>query len=367
MRVLIVDDSAFMRRALRQMLEKPGLKVVGTASNGEEGVKEALRLRPDVVTLDIEMPVMDGLTALKAIRTQITPMPAVLMCSSLTSEGSHEALKAMRLGASDVIAKGSSTFCLGAESIADELVAKVRAVALGRRAKQNVAGRLPGLVATGVGGAGKPRVEANHRLSASTDLVLIGSSTGGPPVLETVIGALPAGYRAPVVVAQHMPLMFTKSLAERLDAECAVNVEHATNGVAIEAGRVYIAPGGSHTRVVRNRLGRIVLEISGEPASALYKPSVNELFASGAKATQGQGRVVAVVLTGMGEDGLEGARLLKPKGATILAQDVQSCVVYGMPKAVAQAGLADGSLSPDEIGTVLSTLGGQAESPRQVA
>ena len=351
-RVVTVDDSVFMRRALKTMLEAPGITVVGTATNGEEGIAEVARLRPDVVTLDIEMPVMDGLTALRKIRSAMDPAPAVLVCSSLTSAGSHEALKALRLGAADVIAKDSSTFSLSATKIRDELLAKVRAIAQGRTASVDTHAA-----------AAPARIDASHRLNPqTTDVVVIGSSTGGPPVLEAILSALPANFPAPIVVAQHMPLMFTKSLAERLSGMCKIAVQHAEHRMSLRAGTAYIGPGGSHTRVIRAGLGKLGLEVSGEPADALYKPCVNELYSSAARVCGG--RSVAVILTGMGDDGMLGAKDLRAKGATILAQDMQSCVVYGMPRAVAQAGLADGSMPPRDIAAVLATLATGAGAKR---
>lgn len=345
-RVLIVDDSAFMRRAIQQMIGGDAeLEVVGIATNGQEAIVQAVKLKPDVITLDIEMPVMNGLEAIPKLKNATTPPPAILVCSSLTSAGSHEALKALRLGASDVIAKDSSNFSLSIEKIKDDLIAKIKAVAVGKRAsiKTHEA-------------AAKGRIDRTHTLQRGAfDLLVIGSSTGGPPVLETILSALPADLSVPVVVAQHMPLMFTKSLAERLDEVSAVSVIHGEQGMPLHPGTVYIGQGGKHVRVNKSLGGKLTLEISPEPAAALYKPAVNELYASAAKASGS--RCAAVILTGMGDDGAIGAKDLRAKGALILAQDLESCVVYGMPKAVAQAGLADASLPPADIATILATLG----------
>lgn len=344
-RVLIVDDSAFMRQALRKMIETdPAFKVVDHAVNGQEGVDKARLHKPDIITLDIEMPVMDGLTALRKIRAECHPRPAVLVCSSLTSAGSHEALKALRMGAADVIAKDGSNFTLSADRIKDDLLAKLKAIAAGASVKLDDTA----LKAKGI-------IERTHRFRPDQfDLLAIGSSTGGPPVLETIISALPADLPIPAIVAQHMPATFTKSLSERLDQESAVTVVHGEDGMPLLPGTVYIIPGGKHGRVRKVGLARLALEISGEPAAALYKPSVNELYASAAKVC-GK-RTLALILTGMGDDGTLGAKDLKAAGGLIIAQDMPSCVVYGMPKSVAQAGLADGSLSPDEIAQVLRTL-----------
>lgn len=345
-RVLVVDDSAFMRSAISKILSAdPGLVVVDTAKDGQEGLEKVKRLKPDLVTLDIEMPVMNGLTALERIKAECSPAPAVLVCSSLTSAGSHEALKALRLGAADVIAKDHSSFTSNTDKLAADLGAKIKAIVSGRRARpSDLVSRVKG------------RLEPGHAFRRGQfDLVVVGSSTGGPPALESVLAALPQGFPTPVVVAQHMPALFTKSLAERFERECQLKVVHADRSQPLLAETIYVCPGGQHGRI-RSLMGRLSIEVSPEPAAALYKPSVNELFGSAAEACGG--KTLAVILTGMGDDGLLGAKPLKAKGATILAQDMQSCVVYGMPKAVAQAGLADASMTPDEIGAMVATLSG---------
>jgi len=345
-RILVVDDSAFMRTAISKILSAdPGLQVIDTAKDGQEGLDKAKRLKPDLVTLDIEMPVMNGLTALARIKAECSPAPVVLVCSSLTSAGSHEALKALRLGAADVIAKDHSTFTSNTDKLSADLIAKIKAVVAGRQARPaDLASKMKG------------RLEPGHQFRRGQfELVVVGSSTGGPPALESVFEALPRGFPTPVVVAQHMPALFTKSLAERFERECQLEVVHADRSQPLLAGTIYVCPGGQHGRV-RSLMGRLTLEVSPEPTTALYKPSVNELFGSAAEACGG--KTLAVILTGMGDDGMLGARSLKAKGATILAQDMQSCVVYGMPKAVAQAGLADGSMTPAEIGAMVATVSG---------
>jgi len=343
-RVIIADDSAFMRNALRRMLEiDPAFKIVGTGKNGQEAIDLCRQLHPDVLTLDVEMPVLDGLTALKKIMADITSPPAVLMCSSLTSAGSHEALAALRSGAADVIAKEGSTFSLNVDAMRDDLLAKIKAIALSRRLRGSPAAALARL-------ANPTSFKLDPR---ELDLVVIGSSTGGPPVLETLVTALPADLHVPVVIAQHMPVMFTKSLAERLNGVASVRVFHGEHGKRVEPGTVTIAPGGLHTRI-RGTPGRFSLEIGIEPTSALYKPSVNELFSSAAKASAA--RTLGFVCTGMGEDGMLGSRDLKLAGARVIAQDMPSCVVYGMPKAVAQGGFAAASMNPEEMAKVMSQI-----------
>ncbi|TVQ33272.1 MAG: chemotaxis response regulator protein-glutamate methylesterase [Phycisphaeraceae bacterium] len=348
LRVLVVDDSAFMRKALVRMIESDSdLKVIGQGRNGEDAVKLAAELKPDVITMDIEMPVMDGLTALTRIMAE-TPTP-VLMCSSLTTQGSRDALKALRLGALDFIAKDASYVSIHIDAIRDDLIGKIKAV--GRQK----------LKPTPKG----PAFEAPEKTIAGFapdqfELILIGSSTGGPPVLEHILSNLPPDMAAPIVVAQHMPNIFTKSMSERLDSLCAVTVVHGEHGMPLYPGTVYIGQGGKHVHVARTPGGRWSLQIDDEPAGALYKPSVDELFRSGAR-TAGA-RCLAIVLTGMGADGLLGARELKAKGGIVLAQDEATSVVYGMPRAVAREGLADASLPPTGIITHLTALRGAPAS-----
>lgn len=348
LRVLVADDSAFMRKVISQILASdPSIKVVDTARNGQEAVDKAKLLKPDLITLDIEMPVMDGLAALKKIRLECPePRPAVLMCSTLTSAGSHEALRALRLGASDVIAKDANLLAGNASTMQAELLGKVRAILEHRVV------RLPG--APGTAAASAVKAGGVFKLgNRPVGLVLIGSSTGGPPVLEKILTRLPADFPVPVVVAQHMPAMFTKSVAERLDQTCAITVVHGDQEYELHPGTAYISQGGRHGRVVR-RGGKLYFNVSDEPAAALYRPSVNELFSSAAKCdVRG---VLAMVLTGMGDDGSVGAKELRAAGGVIVAQDAASCVVYGMPRAVVENGAAEAALTPDELTAVLVGL-----------
>lgn len=349
MKVLVVDDSAFMRSAISKMIaEDTSLEVVGTAGNGQLALEKIASLKPDVVTLDIEMPVMDGLTALKKIQALPEPRPAVLMCSSLTKQGSHEALAALAAGAADFIAKDASQFSLNITSIKDDLIAKIKAIGSSRR-------RLAGP---------RPVAVAPTKLPALSirdfDVILIGSSTGGPPVLEKVLRSIPASLSVPIVIAQHMPPLFTKSLSERLAGLCQIGVHHADASGPIQPGAAYVGVGAQHVRIVKSSAGRLAIEVSNKPTEALYKPSVNELFASGARQTGA--RTLGIVLTGMGEDGKIGGQELKAKGGTILAQNMESCVVYGMPKAVNEAGLTMASLSPEQIAEVLRGLGAAGAS-----
>lgn len=350
MRVLIADDSAFMRRMLTRFFESGrDFEVVGTARDGAEAVDKCADLAPDVLTLDVEMPKMDGLEALKRIRAAHGPNgPAVLMCSSLTEAGGKTAIEAFRLGATDIIAKEHLGKGEDSATFRAQLLIKVRAIGLQRRRSRTPPPRP------------KPSAAAPSfwRLrdlfkSCRFDLIAIGSSTGGPPVLETIVGSIESDGGLPIVIAQHMPALFTKSLASRLDSIGPATVVLATDGATAERGHVYIAEGGKHLRV-RRRAGRYVLDVSGEPADALYKPCVNELFSSVASASGA--RALGVVLTGMGDDGFEGARDLVDRGAKIIAQDEASCIVYGMPRAVTDGGLSCISMTPEQIARTVASV-----------
>lgn len=345
MKVLIVDDSAFMRKAIGTMLESdPDIQVVGKARNGKEGLELAKSLQPDVITMDIEMPEMDGLTALRRIMSEC---PAnVLMFSSLTKEGSAAALTALRLGAADVLAKEQSQISTNIMSMQSELIAKVKALGAAHRhrktLRQTAMNRTVCLPPTF-----KP---------GQFDLVCIGSSTGGPPVLETVLTALPADFSAPIVVAQHMPEMFTRSMAERFATICKMPVVHVEDGMAVQRRTIHICPGSHNTHISRipGTSAQFRLTVNQEPKTAIYKPSVDALLESAATASGA--RTLAVVLTGMGDDGLRGARPLHAKGGVLMAQSAETCVVYGMPKAVTENGLIIASLTPTQIAKALGSL-----------
>jgi two-component system chemotaxis response regulator CheB len=388
MRVVVVDDSAFMRKTLSAIISaERGYEVVGTARDGEDAYTKITQLRPDIITLDLEMPVLDGFGLLERLKRLEGPRPAVLVCSTLSSAGSHAALKALRLGATDVIAKNIDPASGGMEAVRADLVRKLNAIASSRRWKVPGADSAPG-IAPGAAPpptkvlskspstirssapaplpmaapAIKPAARSVTLAGRGVEVVLIGSSTGGPPVLEKILSELPADLTTPVVVAQHMPVMFTKSIAERLDEICALSVVHAEPEMPLHAGTVYITPGGMHSRV--ERAGRALrIDISPDPVEALYKPSVDELLLSGARTLGARG--LGVVLTGMGADGLRGARELVRLGGMVIAQSAETCAVYGMPRAVIEAGVACAALSPSEIVAVLSQLSSRA--PRVVA
>jgi len=352
-RVLVVDDSAFMRTALSRMInEDADLEVVDTARNGQDAIEKVRRVRPDLVTLDVEMPVMDGLAALPEILKKPEdggPAPAVLMCSSLTTHGSEAALEALKLGASDVIAKDCSFASAEITQIRDLLVAKLRAIGRARGAKTKA--ERSGVLLTE-----KP-LQLDPR---AIDFVLIGSSTGAPPVLETIIHDLPPELPVPIVVAQHMPAVFTKGMAQRLDQGSALTVLHADADMPLVPGCVFIIQGGTHGLIKRAGTRKYTLAIEPPPEGALYKPSVDALFHSAAAAARN--RVAACVLTGMGDDGAAGARALRDAGSRIFAQNAETCVVYGMPKAVAENGSAEAALPPEAITLTIASLAAGAQA-----
>ncbi len=359
-KVVVVDDSAFMRKAITTMLSKdPEIDVVATARDGEEGLEMIRRHNPDVVTLDIEMPRMDGLTALRHIMMEM-PRP-VLMISSLTNEGAEATLKALELGAVDFIPKQLSKVSLDIVKIEASLIAKVKIIATRKlmHSRPRPAGAARPAVAappttpsaaprpaygSSAGSASAPVATQNG--SAKRDVVVIGVSTGGPPAVQKVLSALPANFPASIVIAQHMPQAFTGPFAKRLDGLCQISVKEAEPGDRLKPGMAFIAPGGKHL-LLKQLVSRVDLEISTEPASALYKPSANVLISSAAEAV-GR-RALGVILTGMGNDGMEGIRALKQKGGRALAQSDASCVVYGMPKAIVDAGLSDEVVDIDDM------------------
>ena len=355
MNILVVDDSVFMRRSLTKMIESdPDLRVVDTARDGEDAVEKARLLKPDLITMDVEMPKMDGIEALRKIMA--TCPTTVLMVSSLTSKGSREALKAMRLGAADFIAKDASFVSLNVDSMRDGLIAKIKAIGPMKKALR--VGR------SGATPSAPPAATSTPAFGPDQfDLAVIGSSTGGPPVVEKIAGALPSDLAVPMVVAQHMPGVFTKSLAERLNIRCAVRVFEAENGMPLRPGTLYISPGGRQTRVRSTATSGWFLRVDDNPKDAMYKPSVNVLFASAVRAAGG--RLLATVLTGMGDDGTEGAEEIARAGGVILTQSAATCIVYGMPKSVDDAGLSSASLSPEQVCEALATLGSSGKGADQ--
>lgn len=329
-RVLVVDDSAFVRQAMVRMLASaPDIEVVGTAVDGKDGLEKAQALRPDVVTLDIKMPRMGGLEALRRIMTEC-PVP-VLLLSSLTSEGGEITLRGLELGALDFVDKSSVQGHMNLLDLADELQAKVRALA--RVPRDKVHALDPRLADA------RAPLPAPHAQGA--EVVVIGTSTGGPPALQSIIPKLPQGLSSAILIVQHMPVGFTRSLADRLDSRSALPVREAQEGDSVAPGVVLIAPAGRHMKVQRR--GPVTkVWLDDEPRSALHRPSVDVLMASVAKVYGA--RSLGVVLTGMGSDGVEGLRAIRQSGGRTFAESEESCVIYGMPKAAVEAGVVDRSV-----------------------
>lgn len=340
-KVVVVDDSAFMRKAISTMLDKDSeITVVASARNGEEGLEAIRKHDPDVVTMDIEMPVMDGLTALRHVMMEM-PRP-VLMVSSLTTEGAEATLKAMELGAVDFIPKQLSKVSLDIIKIERDLIERVKTVAKRKMRHAPVRTARP----TAQGKAAPAKAAVRPKGSVKRDVVAIGVSTGGPPAVQKVLSALPADFPAGIVIAQHMPAAFTGPFAKRLDNVSNITVKEAEPGDVIKPGHAYIAPGGKHI-VLDQKVSRIDVVVTSEPADALYKPSANVLISSVADAVGRRG--LGVILTGMGNDGREGIQDLKSRGGRVLAQSDATCVVYGMPKAVVDAGLSDEIVDIDQM------------------
>jgi len=324
-RVLIIDDSAFVRQALQRMLaEDPELEVVGLAQDGKQGVEKVLELKPDVVTLDVQMPRMGGLEALERIMAE-HPVP-VLLLSSLTKHSADVTLRGLELGALDFVDK-SSVGSMSLLTLGEELRAKLKAIARVPPSRLLARAREP----LGAEAADKRGVEA----------VVIATSTGGPPALQAIVPRLPASLQAAVLIVQHMPQGFTRSLAERLALRSALPVREAQDGEPVNHGQVLIAPAGLHMKL-RRRGDKVKVWLDEEPKNALHRPSADVLMASAAK-IYGP-RALGVILTGMGSDGVAGLRAIREAGGPALAESEETCVIYGMPKAAIEAGVVDKSV-----------------------
>ncbi|WP_271103355.1 protein-glutamate methylesterase/protein-glutamine glutaminase [Pseudomonas tohonis] len=360
-KVLVVDDSGFFRRRVSEILSAdPNIQVIGTATNGREAIDQALALKPDVITMDYEMPMMDGITAVRHIM-QRCPTP-VLMFSSLTHEGARVTLDALDAGAVDFLPKNFEDISRNPDKVKQLLCEKVHSIARSNRRYSSYspapaaptpspshaapapapsrpsAGAAPA-TASSAGGSSSPSPKRK-----SYKLVAIGTSTGGPVALQRVLTQLPGNFPAPIVLIQHMPAAFTKAFAERLDKLCRISVKEAEDGDVLRPGLALLAPGGKQMMVDARGTVRI---LPGDERLN-YKPCVDITFGSAAKAYND--KVLAVVLTGMGADGREGARLLKQGGSQVWAQDEASCVIYGMPMAIVKANLADAVYGLDDIG-----------------
>lgn len=341
-KVLVVDDSAFIRRAIIRMFESnPDIRIIDVASDGEMAIELIKKLHPDVVTLDVQMPVLDGLTALERIMKEC-PVP-VVMLSSLTGKGGDQTLRALDLGAVDFIDKSSAGGPMEFSSLVNELSSKILVAS---RVDLNKLGShresfLP-----------KQKVTDNTGPSA-TEVVVVGVSTGGPPALHTILGNIPADFPCPILIVQHMPIGFTASLAERLNRISLINVKEAADGETPVPGTAYIAPGGRH--LVLSRVGAdLKIHLESLPADTLHIPSVDVLLESAAKVC---GRkTLAFVLTGMGKDGSLGAQSIKKAGGKVLVESEETAIVFGMPKAVMDVIKVDGVIPLHLVAEYMTTM-----------
>lgn len=363
-RVLVVDDSGFFRRRVKEILESdPMLEIVGLAENGEQAIEAVKKLKPDVVTMDIEMPIMDGITATRKIMA--SNPTAIIMFSSLTTDGAKSTLDALDAGAVDFLPKRFEDISKDKDEAKKLLCQRVRDLGQQRRpVSPSPATTRPTSSSAPASSGSTDKNNLRSVASASTiakrvkentslkiNLVAIGTSTGGPVALQKVLIELPENFPAPIVVVQHMPGSFTGAFSERLNQQCKVHVKEAESGDKLKAGSVYVAPGGKQM-LVEKISGQLTLKIVDEIPNQTYKPSVDVTYASINKVAPAN--TLAVILTGMGADGCKGAVLLQQSGSLVWAQDEASCVVYGMPAAVVDAGITEKIMSIDKIGASIA-------------
>lgn len=344
-KVLVVDDSPFIRMSLKKILcGDSEIEVVDTARDGREGIMKIQKLNPDVVTMDVEMPVMNGLQALEEImRWQPTP---VIILSAVTTEGAKLTIKAFDLGAAEVVAKPSGKDGDDLLTLARDLTLKVKSVAgidPKRLNNRTIESKSRKSEAKGLGLSPWP--------SKNIEVVAIGTSTGGPTALQIVLSKIPKNFPVPVIVSQHMPAGFTLSLASRLDSLSEVKIKQVEHGEVLRAGTVYIGEAGKQFQVKKNGQELTAVITTETPITTLYKPSVDVMFMSLAKEV-GAG-VLGVVMTGMGNDGMQGIKELKNKGAFAIAESEATCIVYGMPRSIVERGLADRIEQLPDIGQVI--------------
>ncbi len=348
--VLVVDDSSFFRRTISSFLESdPDISVIGQAHDGEEAVRMAGELKPDVITMDVEMPKMDGITAVKKIMA-IRPTP-ILMFSNQTEKGAQTTLDALHAGAADFFLKNFQQVAVKQEEMIHKFQLRVKELALQNKISENFTEQLKQTIRS------KSIKKNNDSLITISNykLIAIGASTGGPVALEKVLTKLPASFPSPIILIQHMPAGFTKAFSERLNQLCKITVKEAEDDEPLLPGTAYLAPGGKQTYVVK-QTNRILLKVKESAPDLNYQPCVDETFKSIAK-VYSRGKLLAIIMTGMGSDGCEGVRQLKKQGATVWAQNQATSVVYGMPMAITNENLADKVLAVDDIGNKLAKTG----------
>ena len=371
-KVLVVDDSSFFRRRVTDIINKdPQLEVIDVAVNGQEAVDKALSLKPDVITMDIEMPVLNGIAAVKKIMAK-SPT-AILMFSSLTHQGATATLEALEAGALDFLPKKFSEIAQNTDEAGSLLRQRVAQLARKGGVKSKISARKTPTTSresqsqppittrksqvsnarTGTDTSIANNTQSTIKKSANKGfkLLAIGTSTGGPVALQKILTQFPANFPLPIIMVQHMPASFTQAFANRLNSLCEINIKEASDGDVLKPGCAYLAPGGRQMIISGTENAAKIKIIDDMSAKMTFKPSVDISFGSAAKTFNGN--VLGVILTGMGADGREGSRMLKAKGATIWAQDEQTSVVYGMPQAVHAAGISQLSLPLDEIANAI--------------
>ncbi len=364
-KVLVVDDTIVYRKAVSDVLQEiPGVEVVGVAHNGKIALAKVKTLKPDLLTLDIEMPEMNGIEVLEHLQKE-APDVSAIMVSTLTAEGGHMTMKALELGAYDFLLKPSTTNIIDSKKeLRTLLTPLIKTFQTGRttvgsmgrtaRSRKPIPARSPRPAA---GRTAAPPARGSVRRGKS-EIVAIGISTGGPNALSRMMPMLPGDLGVPIVLVQHMPPVFTKSLAASLNSKCALTVKEAEDGEAIIPNTAYIAPGGKQMKLVASTDGQNrLIKITNDPPENSCRPSVDYLFRS--VADYYVGRTTAVIMTGMGSDGTKGLDILKKKAAVVIGQDQASCVVYGMPKAPAEKGLIDVVAPLDKIASeIVKTVKG---------
>ncbi len=371
-KVLVVDDSSFFRRRVTDILNKdPNLTVIDVAVNGIDAVEKAISLKPDVITMDIEMPLLNGIEAVKQIMAKVPT--SILMFSSLTHQGANATLEALEAGALDFLPKKFNEIAKTTDDAGSLLRQRVVELAktkgaLKRRASLRTQTARP-TISSSLKAVNKPEIQARSSLRSPKDelihkeiiisqpvkrssgkeyqLLAIGTSTGGPIALQKILTKLPENFPLPIILVQHMPAAFTLAFANRLNTLCKINVKEAEHGDVLKPGCAYLAPGGRQMILDGTAKSTKLKVIEDNSEKIAFKPSVDVTFGSAAKIFGGS--VLGVILTGMGSDGREGCRMLKSRGAKIWAQDEASCVVYGMPQAVTAAGISELSLSLEDI------------------
>ena len=351
LRVLVVDDSSFMRMVIRSVLEKdPGIEVVGVAMDGVEGVEKALALKPDLITMDIEMPRLDGISALKQVMAKAPTR--VLMVSTLTCEGARATFDALDAGAIDYIPKNVTDSTDAQRTFKEELLRKVKGAGASILSRSFASPAMAPRVAVPPRPAIPPR-PAGQRYQ----YVGIGASTGGPVAVQEVLGRIPGNFPHGIVVAIHMPKAFTGPYAERLNTKCSLLVKEAAAGDIVQPGVVLVTPGGMHTALVRQGSTVAVRTIATtEHPQYIYVPSVDHMLTSFADACNGS--LLGVILTGMGADGFKGMKHLKEKGGGTIVQDEATSTIYGMPRACIEGGVADTILPLTKIGPEIAKIAG---------